>query len=1269
MAKKQFVHLHVHSEYSLLDGCGLLDNFVERAKELGQSHIAFTEHGSMRGYYALTLAAQNIGGIKPIYGIEFYMCPDHSQKGLTDDQRAGVVDGLAKTKHKEAIKQEEKRLGIRHRWHLCAWAKNNEGLKNLFRLSSLGWTHGFYYAPRIDREQLAAHAEGLIVSSACVGSRLDELLIAGDIDAAVDEAAWYKKTFGNDYFIELMPHDFDEQFHVNPMLVQVAQGLDIPLIATNDAHYIRRENAKHQEVLLCVQTNDTLDNPGHFSFSGDSFWLRSREEMLEAFERQDVPTKVVEQALENTVMLAERCEAEVVIDRFKCLVPAIEVPKAYVEQGVKTSEDYLLELIAEGWEMQRIDERIEKVAAKQSMGVEEMRKVYEDRLEKELVAIKKQKFIEYMLLVHDIYVFCREKDIMTGPGRGSVGGSIVAFLLGLTAVDPIEHGLIFERFISPARIDMPDVDMDFEDARRKEVILYIMEKYGQENTSQISTDGRLKGKACLRDVCRVLNIPHWEVGEVTKAIVERSSGDERASQTVEDSFKEFDVCREFNEKYPEVLPLVRDLEGQVRQVGIHAAGVVASPVPIVDVVPLETRQTAGWDYRVPVTAVNYEGAMAMGLLKLDVLGLRTLSVIKDALRVIKRDHGKDIDMVHLDKENPEVLQMFTDMDFIGVFQFDTTSAFNACRGVVFHEFETIPAMTALNRPGTARSGISGRYKDRQDDLSKVKKVHPIYDKITRETLGLMVYQEQVTRLFIELSGYEPGTADSLRKKIAKKWGDEALGKEREKFIEGAVSKGMAAEQAGKLMDDITFFGSYAFNKAHSVEYGLIAYWSQWLKCYYPLEFFWSLLRHEPDRKEVARIAKEISKRGIKVLPPDVRTSKKEFAIDREHNAIRCSLVDIKGVGEKAAEDIAANAPYSDIVDFYARTDGRKVNKRVVGALIQASAMDFMFPNTRWACDNIDQIHTLGVKSRTTSASGRELLRVIEASRKEPSWSDDDRMQRAIEVCPMPGAKHQIELYQAFIDEFVGDHIEFLMLDDDETWERKHGWFRGIVVDIRYNQVGDFHTSEPDEDEKRRIFWGARYSNINIEDESGAYQRVKFDIDNFEMHRSIIDKGEGTPVIFHAGINKKNRFLHGDIMVDLGAMKRKIDAGEVDSLTYWEVHVLESVVGHHWRKNIERYLAKKSAGRKHVYVQVIAIVMRNRLKIDKRDQEMGFITLGGHTGAIQCICFGSYYPKVKDKLKVGNVLKLNLKVDGKQFFIDDRSSITVLQSAPSAESPD
>lgn len=1262
---ESFTHLHTHSDMSQLDGCGKISDYVAEAKKRGHKAIAFTDHGTMRGYFNQMEACEQ-DGVKPIYGIEFYIAQDMTRKGLTDEEKAEIKKGKKQAEGKAAIKEYEEVHGIRARWHLTVWAKNEVGLKNLFKLSSAAYLDGFYYKPRIDLKALIENGDGLAVATGCLSSPINDRVTQGKEKAARENAEMLREAFGEDLWLEVMPHAIGDQRVCNKFMLELQKdwGKDARLLATQDAHYIHQEDAHAHEVLLCIGTGTNLSNPDRFKFDGDEFHMRSRQQMWDAFKKHHeyMPDKAIKESLDNTMVFQERVDSELLVANWKgALLPPIDMPEKY-SQNTTGQFQYLRDLCLSGWEWRDIPSRAEFYAKREGITYEEAIKKYSDQLKMELGALMRQKFVPYFLLVRDLYEWVRKQKIMCGPGRGSAAGSIVSYLIGITSVDPVEHGLLFERFISPSRIDMPDIDMDFEDVRRQEIIQHIKDKYGLDKTAQIATVGKLSGKQCLKDVARTLEVPYAEVNEVTSSIIERSSGDERASQTIADSFKEFKVCRDFNKKYPDVLKYSKRLEGMTKNLGIHAAGVIASPVPLTELVPLETRKYEGRD--VIVTAGDMYAVAAAGLVKLDVLGLRTLSVLNDAVKALNERHGEDVDLEMLELNEDNVLQGFTDHEYTGIFQYDSPGADKICMGVEFERFEDIAAMTALNRPGTARSGLATQFVERKKNPEKVKEAsfHPKVSEITSDTLGIIVYQEHVLKIFTEVAGFAPATADSLRKTIAKKIGDETLGKERVNFIagsmklwgpEGTEGKGMTKKIAGKIMDAITFFGSYGFNKSHATAYGVIAYWGMWLKVNYPIEFYWSLLKHEPSRQRIQAIAKDAKKHGIELKPPDVSYSREHFSIDPDGKSIRGSLVDIKGVGGAAAGSIMEHQPYDDFWDFLDRVDRRKVHKGVVLALTKAGAMSHIVPNTKWFVENVDKFWDVVNKNRGVAKD------VLAKTARLPDYAEEERGLIAAAVNPLAFGKHPIDAYGDFIKKHV--KVPIADMSHEDFWKRynNHGvYIKGVIVEVKYNQIGDFNTGDlPSEEERRMMFWGQRYANVNVEDPGGVQNRIKFDIDIFDDMRHLIDAGIGTPVVVHVSASAHFQNLKAHFAVDLEAYRKKIEAGE--PLGVWE-RVLN---GQHpaevypWKKNaqnrINNTLFKSYALGSNGRVEkgedpasnwMTGVVTHVRSKYDRNGNLMSFFGMIGADGYYtDALCFSSGWDaEARKVVKPGRALKIQFE---------------------------
>lgn len=812
-----YVSLHTHTEMSNFDGCGKLGDFMRKAKEQGQDAIAFTEHGSIRQLTKLHEEAEEIG-IRPIYGVELYLCDDMTVKDQwkqnLDEELGAIPPGKKKS---EAIYEYERDHGIIGRYHLTVLAKDQVGLSNLIKVTSLGWIKGYYKRPRVDLKCLLDHHEGLVVLSGCQSGSIGYDFLARNPAAALDKVDQLSATFGEDFYGELMPHNMVEQVEVNKGVRMISEMYGMAMVTSQDAHYIEPEDWKYQEAMLCINTRSVLSDPARFKFSTNDFWQKSRKDLEETYRMYHgyMSEDEVKATLDNTKLIAEKCQAKLTMDRFKAVVPHVPMPPEFKNDEVA----YVRHLCALGWQTRRLPDLIKAEAIRRRKKQSEMLAAYEARMERELKQMEAQNVLRYFLVVWDIYKWVRAAAIEVGPGRGSVGGSLVAFLLGITDIDPMRFELLFERFLAPTRIDMPDVDMDFEDARRHEVIGYLRNTYGEDCTAQIATTNKLTGKACIQNIARIMGIPDKEVYPVTDAIIIRSSGDERASQTIEDSFKEFPVCQAFDAKYPEVLEYARKLEGQVKALGIHAAGVVVAPEPLINLVPLELRQEKSAN-PIIVTAVDMYGVANLGLMKLDVLGITNLTAMRRCREAIAERHGINIDWLTIPLDDQETLDNFTKHNYIGVFQFDTTSADKISEGVTYDSFEDVSAMIALDRPGTARSGLATEYLKRKKDPKAIKPIHPVIDEICKDTLGVIVYQEHVQRIFTDFAGFSPATADSLRRKIAKKYGDEAIAKEREDFVKGAVARGATVELATKTIEAIKFFGCVVGQTEISTPIGL-----------------------------------------------------------------------------------------------------------------------------------------------------------------------------------------------------------------------------------------------------------------------------------------------------------------------------------------------------------------------------------------------------------------------------------------------------------------
>jgi DNA polymerase-3 subunit alpha len=878
-----FVHLHVHSEYSLLDGLSRVKGLVKRAAELGMPALALTDHGTMYAAVEFYNAAKQ-HGIKPIVGIESYLTP--IGRRMTD-KISGIDD---------------------KRYHLLLLAQNEVGYKNLLRIASASQLDGFYYKPRIDREFLAGHADGLIATTGCMAGEIPRLLAQGQTEKARQQLGWWIEVFGRDrFFLELQEHGIPELTQVNRQLVQWARDFDLKLIATNDVHYVKSEDAKPHDILLCVQTGELVTQKDRMRMSDSSYYLKSHPEMMQLFsERPD--------SLLNTLAIAEMCEVD--LDPKGYHLPPFDVPPGF------TAESYLRHLVGEG--------------LKQRYGERASHPEIQARKEHELRIIHEMGFDTYFLIVWDLCEFARRRDIWWNV-RGSGAGSLVAYSVGITNLDPLKNQLFFERFLNPGRVSMPDIDLDYPDDRREEMINYTIEKYGQENVAQIITFGTMGARASIRDVGRAMDIPLPEVDRIAKLIpggpkVKIADGLEQ-SPDLRELYKNADYVRE-------LIDTAQYLEGVARHASTHAAGVIVADKPLVEYTPLH-RPTKG-DQGGAVTQYTMEVLESIGLLKIDFLGLSTLTIMRKACDLIEERYGVKLDLNTVPIEDKKAFELLSSGNVTGIFQVESAGMRRVLTTMKPTKFEHIIATISLYRPGPME--YIDDYIDRMHGRKPVEYHHPALEPILAETYGIIVYQEQIMQIASQLSGYSPGDADLMRRAVGKKKKVELL-KHRENFIQGAVERGIPEEAANKIFDDIEFFARYGFNKAHAADYAVITCQTAYLKAHYPVEYMTALLtveRHNTDK--IGMLIGECRVMSIAVLPPDINKSNLDFKIEvgEDGPAIRFGLGAVKNVGEGPIETIlqarAEGGPYADVDDFCRRVDLRQVNRRALESLIKVGAL-------------------------------------------------------------------------------------------------------------------------------------------------------------------------------------------------------------------------------------------------------------------------------------------------------------------------------------------
>ena len=907
--EKNFVHLHLHTGYSLLDGEGKIKQVVARAKELGMSSIAITDHGVMYGCVDFYKAAKE-AGIKPILGCEVY-----------------VVAKSMKTKSNEDGNGTH---------HLVLLVKNETGYNNLMKIVSTASIDGFYYKPRVDHEFLKQHSEGIIALSACLGGEVQSLILNEQIEKAKEAALFYKDTFKDGFYLELQYHGVDEERKVNGVLVQMSKELDIPLVATNDVHYIKQEDAKAHDVLLCIQTGKTVDDEKRMRYPSDQFYLKSQEEMYDMF-------SYVPEALENTEKIAEMCN-------FDYQFHVSKLPKFPLPENEHDPYEYLKKLCFAGL-VERYDVfkdftgnnfDIDKVI---KLGNEnEEAKVYVDRLTYELGVIKQMGYVDYFLIVWDFIKFANDHDIPTGPGRGSGAGSIVAYTLGITKINPIKYNLIFERFLNPERVSMPDIDSDFCYERRQEVIDYVVRRYGSSNVSQIITFGTMAARMCIRDVGRAMNYSYAEVDKVAKMIPSLQGKNITIEKALELN-PELNSLYESDNRVKELIDISKSLEGLPRHSSTHAAGVVIASKPLMEYVPLQKNEDN------IVTQFDMTTLEELGLLKMDFLGLRTLTVMKDAVEMIKQNRGIDVDLDKIDFDDQEVYKMIGEGKTVGIFQLESPGMTSFMKELKPDSLEDIIAGISLYRPGPMAE--IPRYIQNKNHPDNIQYITPELEHILNVTYGVMVYQEQVMQIVRDLAGYSLGRSDLVRRAMSKKK-HAVMQQERQNFIHGIVDEngnvevpgcirnGISEEAGNKIFDQMMDFASYAFNKSHAAAYAVVGFQTAYLMRYYPVEFTAAMLNSVMGINEkVAYYIRFAESSGIKVLPPDINKSYSKFTVSG--NTIRFGLAAVKNVGENVVESIVKcrkeKGLFKDLPDFCNKVDTTTINKRAVESLIKVGAFD------------------------------------------------------------------------------------------------------------------------------------------------------------------------------------------------------------------------------------------------------------------------------------------------------------------------------------------
>lgn len=1020
MTMAGFVHLHVHTNFSLLDGACDIGRLAGRAKELGMDAMAITDHGVMYGvidFYKTMKAA----GIKPIIGCEVYVA-----RRTIKDRQPGIDD---------------------EQYHLVLLAENQTGYRNLVKLVSKGFIEGYYYKPRVDKELLREHSEGLIALSACVAGEIPQYILKGEYEKARRAALEFNDIFGEgNFYLEIQDHGLKEQKLVNPELVNLSRETGIPLVATNDVHYILKSDADFHDAMLCIQTGKTVKDEDRLKFDTSEFYLKSEEEMRRLFPH-------LAEACDNTVRIAERCNVE--LEFGKVHLPSFEVPAGFTE------DSYLEKLCYEG-----LRKRYSEITPE-----------IKNRLDYELEVIKKMGYSSYFLIVWDFVNFARKNGIMVGPGRGSAAGSLVAYCLYITNIDPLKYNLLFERFLNPERVTMPDIDVDFCYERRQEVIDYVVSKYGADRVAQIGTFGTMAARAAIRDVGRVFGYPYGEVDAVAKMVPMELGMTIEKALTINPELKKLYTE---NEKIRKLLDTAKALEGFPRHASTHAAGVVISSQPLVELVPLHRVGDSTVSTQFTMTALE-----ELGLLKMDFLGLRTLTVIQDALRLIKRSRGLDLDLEKIPLDDKKVYDLISRGETTGVFQLESSGMRNLLKELKPERFEDIIAVIGLYRPGPLGSGAADEFIRNKNNPENIKYLHPKLEPILRETYGIILYQEQVMKIAQELAGFSLAQADILRKAMGKKQ-QEVMEAQRNSFIQGCIKNGIDEKTAEKVFEEISYFAGYGFNKSHAAAYALVAYQTAYLKAHFPVEFMAALLtsvRHNTDK--VAQYIAECRHMGIEVLPPDINESLEVFAaVDGK---IRFGLTAVKNVGENVARAIIKcreeKGRFVSFSDFCEKMEQAQLNKKAVESLIKSGAFDSQGAKRSQLMRIYEDVLSRAHKNQKQAAQGQlSLFEMIDGGEAMdddlpdiPEYPQSEILSMEKEVLGLYLSGHPLKEYEDILNRKTTLKSSDLKGDEVDIEDNSQVTVGGIITDIKMKST---------KGEKLMAF-------ITLEDLTGSMEIIAF----------------------------------------------------------------------------------------------------------------------------------------------------------------------------------
>src|SRR5271154_386612 len=1057
---EQFVHLHLHTDYSLLDGACDVEKLCQRVKELGMPAVAMTDHGNIFGAVHFVNAA-NHAGVKPIVGCELYICKkdDHNIERTPPD-------------------------GDTYN-HLLVLAENEEGYRNLVKITSEASLHGFYYKPRVSRKFLAEHSRGLIGLSGCLKGEVAERLMEGNYAAARTAAGTFSDIFGKDnFYLEIQDQGLAMEHKIHPGLFQLEKDLGLPLVATNDSHYLCEDDAHAQDVMLCIQTGKSIHDTGRMKFEGTQFFVKSHDEMQRVF--KDSP-----EVLTRTLDIAERCSLR--LEKVATPFPQFGVPPGY------TIDSYFVHVTREGFarRMETLRPLHEQGKLKHSLAD------YEQRLERELDIIQQMKFPGYFLIVWDFIRYAKERDIPVGPGRGSAAGSLVSYALGITDLDPLQHELLFERFLNPERVSMPDIDIDFCINRRGEVINYVTQKYGRDNVAQIITFGTMAAKAAIKDVGRAMDIPYADVDRIAKMVPTQLNI--TLDQAIEDS-PQLREAMEKDGQIRELMATARKLEGMVRNSGVHAAGVVISPRPLTELVPLHKTKNDEI-----VTAFDMVAIEKMGLLKMDFLGLTTLTILTDALKLIVQTRGTPIALENVPLEDSETYQkVFHKGLTSGVFQFESHGMRDVLRKYQPNSIEDLTALNALYRPGPIQGGMIDDFVDRKHGRKRVEYELPELKEILEETLGVIVYQEQVMQIANRLAGYSLGEADLLRRAMGKKKAEE-MAQQRERFVEGAAQRKFPPKKIEKIFDLMAQFAGYGFNKSHSAAYALLAYHTAYLKTRYPVEFMAALLTSVTgNTDDVVKYINECREMGIAVEPPDINVSDANFTPHGE--AIRFGLAAVKNVGHNAIQSIVAarkklGRKFKSFYEFCEEVDLRLLNKRVLESLIKSGAMD-CFGRRAQLMQALDTAIEQAQKTQRDAESGQHGLfgvfadetaeQAHEALPNTPDWDEHTRLASEKEILGFFITGHPMEKYKEKLADLNALSTEEIGALKKSTAKDESIMTAGLITGLRVAK-------------SRR---GELWAQASLEDMSGKVELLVFP----EAYRKLAGKGKlEVPVLIRGGV--------------------------------------------------------------------------------------------------------------------------------------------------------